>query len=30
VNAGVAKKEQISVPTADGKTRKVMAYALAD
>lgn len=28
VNAGVAKKEQISVPTADGKTRKVMAYAL--
>lgn len=27
VNAGVAKKEQISVPTADGKTRKVMAYA---
>ena len=30
VSAGVAVKEQISVPTADGKTRKVMAYKVAD
>ena len=29
VSAGVAVKEQISVPTADGKTRKVMAYRKA-
>ena len=26
VAAGVAEKEQIAVPTTDGKTRKVMAY----
>ena len=26
VAAGIAEKEQIAVPTTDGKTRKVMAY----
>ena len=26
VAAGIAEKEQIAVPTSDGKTRKVMAY----
>ena len=30
VNAGTAVKDQMAVPTADGKTRKVMGYKLAD
>ena len=30
VNSGDAIKEQVSVPGADGKAKKVMAYKLAD